>query len=102
MATYGKAREATIQALRNCEPFERKGFAMKGVKGAVSSLGRLDTDYQEMYRKSASQGCIEYTVVSYLTPIAWVLSSGAVIIPSDRYSNTTTHHQSMCRVYLNS
>ncbi len=101
MATHGKAREITISALRNCEPFKRSGFAMQGIEGAVSSTGRLEGDAKDSYNQAARENNLAYTVLSYATPIAWVTRGGDVIIPDGRYSVTTTHHQSLCRVYLN-
>lgn len=41
-----------------------------------------------------------YVVWSYGTPIAWVSWSGSICIPDDRYSVTTTHHQNMCRAWM--
>jgi hypothetical protein len=100
MATYGRARELTIAALEGHKPFKRSGFAMQGVEGAVSSTGRMPEGSAGMYRDNASEDMIAYTVLSYATPIAWVTREGTVIIPDASYSNTTTHHQGLCRVYL--
>ncbi len=103
MATHGKAREITIENLRSCTPFQRSGFAMSAVQGAIAAhagLGQLPTEYVDSYRKAAGDGEILYTVLSYQTPIAWVLVGGEVIIPDTRYSVTTTHHQTLCRAYL--
>lgn len=100
MATHGRARELTIKALSNREPFKRPGFAMRGVEGAVSSTGRMPEGSAGMYRANADENMITYTVLSYATPIAWVTREGTVIIPDASYSNTTTHHQGLCRVYL--
>lgn len=43
---------------------------------------------------------VEYVVYSFWTVIAWVLKTGEVVIPEVRYSQTTTGHQRMCRLYL--
>ncbi len=100
MATYGKARENTIAALRECSPFARKGFGMKGIQGAVSSFGRLDEAHVKAYKWYAQVNDVMFTVVSYATPIAWVLRNGTVVIPGDSYSRTTATHQGLCRTYL--
>jgi hypothetical protein len=100
MATHGRARELTIAALQSRKPFNRAGFAMKGVEGAVSSTGRMPAGSAGMYRDNASEDMIAYTVLSYATPIAWVTREGTVIIPEASYSNTTTHHQGLCAAYL--
>jgi hypothetical protein len=99
MATHGKAREVTINALSNLKPFKRSGFAMKGIEGAVDTLGRLSNDMRALYKADSDN--IKYTVVSYSTPIAWVLNDDSVRIPDDKYSVATTQHQGMCKVYLN-
>ncbi len=100
MATYGKAREATIKALRECTPFARKGFAMKGIQGAVTHFGKMDAEDKELYLSEARNNDVMYTVVSYSTPIAWVLRDGTVVMPEAGYSNTTKKHKSLCAGYL--
>jgi len=100
MATYGKAREITIKALRNLTPFARKGFGMSAVQGAVTHFGELDDKHVKAYTWHAQVNDVMFTVLSYRTPIAWVLRNGTVVIPEDRYSRTTSNHQGMCRTYL--
>lgn len=41
-----------------------------------------------------------YVVWSYRTPIAWVDHDGTVTVPDVHYSNTTTMHQHLCRVFI--
>lgn len=101
MATHGAAREDTIRCLRSLTPFNRSSFAMTGMEGATTEMGRLDPEHREQYNKDATNNGIVYTVKSYATPIAWVTRSGQVRIPSQGYSTTTSHHQSLCRAYLN-
>lgn len=100
MATHGRARQLTIDALQSRKPFARSGFAMKGIEGACGSLGQLPAEYVDQYNALAAAGILAYTVKSYDTPIAWVTASGTVIVPEVKYSVTTTHHQSLCRAYL--
>lgn len=100
MATYGKAREITVDALRNLTPFARKGFGMTAVQGAVTHFGRLDPVHVKAYTWHAQVNDVMFTVLSYATPIAWVLRNGTVVIPEDTYSRTTSSHQSLCRSYL--
>lgn len=100
MATHGAARQATINALSAREPFRRSGFAMAGHDGAVAGTGRLEGDDLAAFKIDRDGVGIVYTVTSYATPIAWVTTTGEVKIPDTRYSNTTTHHQGLCRVYL--
>jgi hypothetical protein len=101
MATHGKAREATINALRDMEDFKRAGFAMQGLRGCVASTGKMPADDAIVYKAHAHDGNVLYTVLSYTTPIAYVTVDGAVRIPDAKYSVTTTHHQNLCKVYLN-
>lgn len=77
------------------EPF-RDSSALSAVLGKVggfASTGRLSMEWAERYGLSD----VTYTVVSYGTPIAWVLSDGAVVIPTESYSLTTTQHQAAAR-----
>lgn len=97
MPTYGKARDITIRNLRTLTPFQRKGFAMSLVEGKFNGTGRLQGDTLAKYMSAD----VTYTVLSYGTPIAWVNTDGSVTVPADKYSVTTTQHQSLCKVYLN-
>lgn len=99
MATHGKAREITATALEQCEPFRRSGYSMSAHSGPQDGHGQMPADAAALYE--ADRPHIAYTVVSYHTPIAWVLNDGQVRVPDVRYSATTTQHQSMCRVHLN-
>jgi hypothetical protein len=101
MPTHGRARQLTIAALENMKPFKRSGFAMSAVEGIALSTGRMPTEDAREYNNLANAGQVVYTVLSWETPIAYVTKDGAVRIPDAGYSQTTTQHQSMCRVYLN-
>lgn len=100
MPTYGKARDKTIEALRECAPFFRRGFAMRGIQGAVTEFGKMDAEDKELYLSEARNNDVMYTVVSYGTPIAWVLRNGTVVMPEAGYSATTKQHKALCRTYL--
>jgi hypothetical protein len=52
--------------------------------------GRLAQQHVDSFRAST------FAVYSYSTPIAWV-TDGRWVIPSDRYSLTTSRHQSAAR-----
>lgn len=41
-----------------------------------------------------------YVVWSYQTPIAWVTWAGSIVVPDEKYSVTTTHHQGLCDTYM--
>lgn len=96
MATHGKAREVTINNLQNRKPWQRKGFGMSAVEGKFNGYGCLASE--DIARYAGAE--VIYTVLSYSTPIAWVTTDGEVVVPEAKYSVTTTHHQSLCKVYL--
>ena len=97
MATHGAARDRTILNLRTLNPFQRRGFAMSLIAGKFNGTGRLQGDTLAAYMSAD----VTHTVLSYGTPIAWVNTDGTVTVPEDKYSVTTTHHQNLCKVYLN-
>ncbi len=104
MATHGAARLATIRALSKREAFKRSGFAMTAVKGHAYSLGELPEEWKQQYEAARNEKRITYTVLSYHTPILWIEKDGfgieTIVSPNKRYSNTTTHHQSLANVYV--
>ncbi|WP_282795221.1 hypothetical protein [Streptomyces sp. CC224B] len=84
---------AVREALARRAPFDTYG-AFRAVDGDCLPLGtRLPARWREQY--SAEREQITYTVLSYRTPIAWVLRSGEVVIPDVTYSRTTTGHQGL-------
>lgn len=95
MATHGKARQAYEKAIREHKSFSGSA-AIRGIDGKSWSTGRLPEEYVGLYAFSD----VEYTVLSYGTPIGWVTKGGEKVIPSVKYSVTTTHHQSLVSVNL--
>jgi len=79
---------------RNRTPF--KGSSVTGIEGSWTT-GRMPDDFAREYRKAASANEIVYTILSYGTPIAWVLSDGTEVKPPVKYSVTTSKHQG--RIY---
>lgn len=77
----------------------REAFKTNGALHGEPVNGRLDLNYGRLhydYYKSLEGA--EYVVYSYLTPIAWYNpSEGYWFMPSDKYSLTTTKHQSTIR-----
>ena len=53
--------------------------------------GRLNPDERAKFLSDAQRG-IDYLIVSYATPIAWVCSDGSVYRVSQKFSVTTSHH----------
>ena len=92
----------TREALMDREPFDTYG-ALSAVSGYVLYTGQLPEPWATQYRNSRDH--ITYTVMSYQTPIAWVLDDGTVVIPRElsgrnqgqpvKYSRTTSGHQGL-------
>lgn len=74
-------------------PFETHG-ALSGVSG-VARTGWLPLDWRRTYE--ARSNVIEYTILSYDTPIAWLDGEAGWIVPDEKYSMTTSIHQSRIR-----
>ena len=80
---------AIATALANREAFQTHG-SLSGAPGKVDYLGRLPKEYSDRYNSAT----VAYTVLSYLTPIAWFEPyAGEWIVPATKYSVTTSHHQ---------
>lgn len=79
--------------MRELVPFDASH--LHGREGHASR-GDLPDEWAETYYSSP----VVYTVLSYETPIAWVLESGEVVMPPVRYSITTTQHQSAAQCGL--
>lgn len=83
------------------EAFQTYG-ALRGIvcdsEYVRSHRGRLP---QEFGADMPIPGSVDYAVYSYETPIAWHLAAtDEWVMPSVRYSNTTTQHQSSIRTAL--
>lgn len=72
-----------------------------------ADIGILPRDWEDRYRADANRadGRIVYTVMSYETPIAWVVLGEHgipldVVIPKVFYSKMTSKAQACCRKYL--
>lgn len=64
----------------------------------LGSFGRLP-DFLRDQLKAAAKDKDLYIVRSYLTPIGWA-NDREWFIPEVKYSNTTTHHQSILQVAI--
>ena len=51
----------------------------------------------ELWRADITAGEVSYVVYSYSTPIAWYTSRGEWVVPAEKYSHTTSRHQSVVR-----
>lgn len=75
-------------AWRNREEFKCNG-TLSGWSFKVGHTGRLPLEWERIYNDSD----VAFTVLSYGTPIAWVLTNGEEVKPSVKYSVTTSRHQ---------
>ena len=83
--------KAEIAALR-----EFRGNSMFGSRG-TSYGGHIYGRAAELWAADQIGGEIEYVVVSYATPIAWYTKRGEWVVPEEKYSHTTSRHQSVVR-----
>lgn len=60
-------------------------------------FGKLEGQSLEAFKDAWSAGTLTYVVMSYSTPIAWVLEDGTKVVPDDSYSQTTTRQQRAVR-----
>ena len=101
MPTHGRARQTLIEDLQSMAPKLRTGSAMSAIQGAVSDTGQMPAFHRDQYNFHRDNNDVAYTVKSYDTVIGYVTRYGQTIVPNVTYSVTTTHHQHLCRVYLN-
>ena len=106
MAIHGKPRAKALTAIPNCEPFSAGGraYGVPNFRGeSVSALpgtGSLpDTERTLLHADYLASG-IDYVVWSYQTPIAWHLPSGEWHVVDDKFSSSTSSHQSVTRLAL--
>lgn len=89
------ASRAALVTLSNAgEPWQNNGRTLRGVPGPARSWGQLYGDAERAELAGA-----DYVVYSYSTPIAWRVA-GTWTVSVDRYSVTTSRHQSAARALL--
>lgn len=104
VSTYGNGRAALQAALSKRESFTTSG-ALRGEvweRDMIEwwELGQLSAPDMQQFFMDHMTG-ISYVVWSYDTPIAWVRKdTGEAVIPSTRYSRTTSKHQGIVATYL--
>ncbi|WP_189062236.1 hypothetical protein [Longimycelium tulufanense] len=64
----------------------------------MCDTGRLDEHWQERWRRDFPR--IAYVVYSYQTPIGWVLHDGSVLLVDQKFSVTTSRHQTLVALGL--
>lgn len=98
-ALHGKGRSELNRALRDRLPFRTSGALSADVTPyGYPGSGRLSGVYLDTYREDAPS--IRYVVRSYDTPIAWVTEDGSVTKIGQKFSVTTSRHQSAVRAWL--
>lgn len=79
------------RALRNGEPFTTSGALSGEAYPLIVGGGRLSYDWASRIDRPV------YVVRSYATAIAWQNYDGTWVVPDDKYSPTTSKHQSTVR-----
>lgn len=98
----GAGRPVLIDRLHNRQAFKTSG-SLSAVAGDAAnnvSTGRMTGNTLRTFQNERNNRNLDYVVMSYATPIAWVTRDGAVVIPADRYSVTTTKQQGIVGTYL--
>lgn len=80
------------------EAFTCRGRSLRG-RPYDCNTGLMSVSNIALYREQKNSDGIDYTIMSYDTPIAW-LTGGKWYMPQDRYSTTTSRHQGMVRYVL--
>lgn len=91
--TYGTGRDNTLLAIAARHPFATNG-ALRGDTYA-GSFGMLSP-----VERAAWPNDVDYVVSSYATPIAWHSGTYGWHVVDQRFSATTSRHQSIVRLAL--
>ena len=89
--TSRDAARAEIAARR-----EFRGNSLWGTHG-TGYTGQIYGRAAELWTADTTAGEVSYVVMSYSTPIAWYTKRGEWVIPQEKYSHTTSRHQSVVR-----
>lgn len=93
-----KSTDHAANNVKAGEPFYNSGRTFSGRSGRADGAGRMSAASAEVLYSHADQ--IDYVILSYSTPIAYRLTSGSWVIPSDTYSVTTAKHLGHVRAIL--
>lgn len=100
---YGTQSKVLRDALANRQDVRTSG-AMKALvrrnPKIVPDMGELDMDERQRLMADVGEHGVTYVVWSYVTPIAWVKGDGEVYLVPQRFSRTTSRHQSVAACYL--
>lgn len=97
--TYAKYTDMQFYGglLDETQPFT--GNSLDGISGRPHHLGRLNTEERTVFHADSHR--IVYYLRSYNTPIAWVYEDGSVYVTAQKFSTTTSRHQTYARAWLN-
>lgn len=75
----------------------RQEFKIGNVSAVTgpTGTGEMSAGHRALYEEQRRYDGIVYTVLSYDTPMAWVLADGYIEMPNAQYSQSTTRHQSI-------
>ncbi len=102
-AIRGAGYDNLKRALRERLPFRTSGSLSGETREVVGQYGFFEAGYlrgADLDRFEADRDRITYIVRSYLTPIAWVTEDGTVHNVAQKFSVTTSRHQSEVRAWL--
>jgi len=99
---HGKQSWVLRDALKNRQDVRTSGAmrAQSNRPGCIPNTGRLSDAEVIALRDDSDAHGITYVVYSYATPIAWVRGDGEVHLVAQRFSPTTSKHQSIAACYL--
>jgi hypothetical protein len=93
------SRKNAIEKIAKLETFNGNSiYGRINPDGEWMSNGRIYGDAAVLWHIDSDARRIRYVVYSYATPIAWVRDNGEWVVPAEKYSATTSRHQSIVRM----
>lgn len=97
MPRYTTHSPAVQQRLAEHKGFKTGGSFWATIDRTEVYNGRMPDSVASEFEAHHREGLIDYYVLSFGTPIAWVRWDGVRVIPDIKYSVTTTRHQNIVR-----
>jgi hypothetical protein len=94
IASGYKGAAQAAQLIQDGEPFNNAGKSFTGVTRHYYGPGRMCAESAELFNSHLRNRQVDYVMRSYATPVAYHLTTGAWIVPTDTYSVTTAKHMS--------
>ena len=95
------SRKNAIGKIAKMEEFDGNSMCGRLVTSAAPnpySLGLMDGEVRDRWYADVASEQITYVVFSYATPIAWHRKDTGWTVPSQKYSATTSRHQSIVQM----